>query len=406
MQKKSDIKMFLSWILWLMAPSVYLLFRMNIVTVNNVDINILGQMEWFDLIDEVITTAFVTPLYFLLKGRNSKNNGFSFALSFGVYFLFTVIISLYIGNISEFMNVRYAKEYLLIQSVSMLISFIVTFVMLLFMIYENYKCIVIFTGIKLVSLTMFDFLLIPVYKDLGAAYSEIIVNTIIAAALMVIVISKKYISFAFCESGFLRSWAKKGSFSALQIFLDNFIYAMIVCRMVNAVLESGNYWVANNFIWGWLLVPVMALVQVIQKNALEKITFSNVWKYAVGIVLFWIITVPFWRFFIHNAMGIDNYGDILNILYILVPYYLCYIASAVPDAWFISKGKTLYLFINSFIVNIGYYGIMYILFRRGVFALNIEFIIHLFGLGMAVHMVVSGVLYFYEKSKKIQKKNI
>ena len=65
MQKKKDIKNFFALCLWMLIPSVYLLIRMNIVSVHNVDINILGQMEWFDLIDEIITTAyFKYTLYF------------------------------------------------------------------------------------------------------------------------------------------------------------------------------------------------------------------------------------------------------------------------------------------------------------------------------------------------------
>ncbi|MDE6700017.1 MAG: hypothetical protein K2K10_03245, partial [Acetatifactor sp.] len=172
MQKKSDIKTFLSLCLWMLVPFVYLLIRMNIVSVNNVDINILGQMEWFDLIDEIITTAFITPLYYLLKDKDSRKNGFSFIVSFGVYFLFTVIISLYIGNISAFMNAEYAKEYLLLQSVSMLIAFIGVFVNLLFLIYDKYNFIVWVAEVKILLLSIFDYLLIHVFKDLGASYSE------------------------------------------------------------------------------------------------------------------------------------------------------------------------------------------------------------------------------------------
>lgn len=402
MEKKNDIKTFFSLILWMLIPSVYLLVRMNIASVNSVNINILGQMEWFDLIDEIITTAFITPLYYLLKDKNSGKNGFTFAFSFGVYFLFTIIISLYIGNISAFMKAEYAKEYLLLQSVSMLIAFIGTFVNLLFVIYEEYKLIVLFTVIKLFLLSLFDFLLIPVFKDLGASYSEIIVNTVIGVLSVIVIIKKKYISFRAGNKDFLYSWAKIGAFSGLQIFLDNFIYAFIVCRMVNAVFESGNYWVANNLIWGWLLVPISCLVQIIQKNLLKTITFKNVWKYVCVIVCLWIITIPFWKFFIHNIMGISNDRDILNILYVLVPYYVFYIIAAVIDAWFISKGKTIYLFINSVIVNIVYYGIMYGLFKAGAFTLNIYFIINLFGIGMAVHMFISILLYLVETRKTVR----
>lgn len=399
MQKKSDIKNLISLILWTLMPSVYLLIRMNIVSVNQVDMNILGQMEWFDLIDEIIATAFITPLYYLLKNKEPQKNGFSFAVSFGIYFLFTIVLSVYIGSISAFMSAEYAERYLLMQSVSMLIAFIGTFVILLFLIYERYDYIIFLTVTKLLALSLCDYLLIPVYKDLGAAYSEIIVNTLIAFVALFLVRKKKYVSFAVCNKEFLLSWFRIGSFSGLQIFLDNFIYAVIVCRMVNAVLESGNYWVANNFIWGWLLVPVTCLVQMIQKNALEKITFHNTWKYVLAVLCVWGITMPFWGIFIHHVMAVGNYEEILYILRILVPYYLCYIAAAVIDAWFVSKGKTSCLFINSIIVNIVYYGVMYALFQAGVFALDINFIIQLFGLGMVIHMFVSGGLYFREVRK-------
>ncbi len=396
MQKKNDIKIFLSLILWMLIPSVYLLIRTNIVSVNHIDINILGQMEWFDLIDEIIRTAFITPLYYLLKDKNSKKNGFSFILSFGVYFLFTVIISLYIGNISAFMNAEYAKEYLFLQSISMLIAFVGVFVNLLFIIYGYYKFIVLFTVIKIILLSVFDYVLIPIFKDLGASYSEIIVNIIIAILSIIFIVKNKYMSFAVWDKEFFCSWMKIGAFCGLQIFLDNFIYAFIVCRMVNAVFESGNYWIANNFIWGWLLIPITCMVQIIQKNSLKSVTFHQVWKYAGVIVCVWIITAPFWQFFIHNIMGVNNDKDILKILYVLVPYYICYIIAAMIDAWLVSKGKTIYLFINSVIVNIVYYGIMYILFKINIFDLNIYFIIHLFGVGMIVHMVISILFYLKE----------
>lgn len=64
---KNDLKLIFSLMVWMIIPSIYLLIRMNIVAVNSVDINILGQMEWFDLIDEVITTVLVVPLYSLLS---------------------------------------------------------------------------------------------------------------------------------------------------------------------------------------------------------------------------------------------------------------------------------------------------------------------------------------------------
>ena len=50
--EKKDYKLFLSLFLWMLIPSIYNVIRMGIISINQVDINILGQMEWFDLMDE------------------------------------------------------------------------------------------------------------------------------------------------------------------------------------------------------------------------------------------------------------------------------------------------------------------------------------------------------------------
>ena len=176
----------------------------------------------------------------------------------------------------------------------------------------------------------------------------------------------------------------------------------MVCKMVNAVAESGNYWVANNFIWGWLLVPVSCMAEIIKKNNLEKLTFKNTWVYALGIAGLWIITIPGWRWFITNAMAVDATA-VLNIVYPALGFYFAYIASAFIDAWFISKGKTIYIMINSMFGNLVYYGIVYILFKQGVFTQNMGFVIMMFGCGLLVHLLVSIGLYLFENEKIFKK---
>lgn len=87
MQTKKDLRNLLALILWSLVPSVYLLIRMGIVSISNVDINILGQMEWFDLIDEIIVTTLTMPLYFILKSDKTDKyrNGSALVISFGIY---------------------------------------------------------------------------------------------------------------------------------------------------------------------------------------------------------------------------------------------------------------------------------------------------------------------------------
>ncbi|MBR0312092.1 MAG: hypothetical protein IJQ98_06860 [Oscillospiraceae bacterium] len=104
MQNKNDWKLFAALTAWALLPSVYLLVRMHIVAANSVDINILGQMEWFDLIDEVLVTTLTVPLYSLLKPKNAgasaARNTVAFLLSFCVYSLFAVFVALHVGSIA------------------------------------------------------------------------------------------------------------------------------------------------------------------------------------------------------------------------------------------------------------------------------------------------------------------
>lgn len=400
---KKDFKLFLSLTLWALAPSIYMLIRMNIVSINSVDINILGQMEWFDLIDEIIVTTLTVPLYFLLKPEKSSSlkNGLAFLISFGIYAAFTIATALKVGTIAEFMNASSATQYLFLESFSMLISYVSAFMIILFTLNDDHKTVGTLIIFKLVLLALFDYIFISKFRDIGASYSEIIVHAAIAIVSLALAIYRKYIAFGKCEISWIKDWGKIGTFSGIQIFLDNFIYAIMICKMVNAVAESGNYWVANNFIWGWLLVPVNCLAEIVKKNNLEKLTMKNTWRFAIAIGALWIITMPLWNWFISRPMA-SNSTAILSIVFPAIPFYFAFIPSVLIDAWFISKGKTVYTMINSIACNIGYYGILFILFQKGVFTANMNFIILMFGFGLVFHLLVSILLYQLEQKKAKQ----
>lgn len=396
---KKDFKLYGSLILYALLPSVYLLIRMQIVAVSGVDINIMGQIEWFDLIDEVLVTALTVPLYFLLKPDKEKTapdkNCAAFLASFAVYTAFTIVVMMKIGSIAKFMNAENAVQYLFMQALSMLAGFVGTFMVMIFTLNDDDKLVRRLLVSRLCLQVVADWIFISSFKDVGAAYAEIAVNAVIGLIAVLSAYSKGYLKFAMPGKTFLKDWCKIGAFAGIQIFLDNFIYAVMVCKMVNAVSESGNYWVANNFIWGWLLVPVTCLVEVIKKNDKIRLTMKNCWRYLIMIFAVSLITMPRWKSFISGPMASDG-NVIMKIVLPLVPFYITYMISAVIDGWFVSHGRTIYNAINSLIVNVGYYGIIYLAFKRGMFAENMMFIIGMFGCGMLVHMAASILMYRLE----------
>lgn len=397
--EKKDFKLYGSLLLYALLPSIYLLIRMQIISINSVDINIMGQLEWFDLIDEILVTVLTVPLYFLLKpDKSSDKNISAFLISLGIYTFFTIIIMTRISTIADFMQVSNAVPYLFMQALSMLSGFIGTFMIMIFTLNSNDKLVRQTLVCRLALQVLADWFLISMFKDVGAAYAEIVVNTFVGLFTVCLAYKKGYLHFHKPDKKFLVDWSKIGVFSGVQIFLDNFIYAIMICKMVNAVSESGNYWVANNFIWGWLLIPVSCLVEVVKKNDEKELKMKNCWKYLAGILLLWIVSMPFWKVFINGPMA-SNGKEIVRIVYPLIPFYVTYLISAVIDGWFISKGKTLYNAINSVIVNIGYYGIVYVLFKQGIFEMNMNFIVMMFGFGMVVHMIGSIIMYRWELKK-------
>ena len=116
------------------------------------------------------------------------------------------------------------------------------------------------------------------------------------------------------------------------------------------------------------------------------------------IVLVWIASIPLWGVMFRDVIGAEDTETILGILYKLVPFYVAYALSTVFQAVLTSIGRTDYLFMESAFVNLVYYGIMYGLFRAGVFEASMDFIIMLFGFGMVLCVMLD--VGFYLRPKK------
>ena len=166
----------------------------------------------------------------------------------------------------------------------------------------------------------------------------------------------------------------------------------MIVRMVNAVSESGNYWVSNNFIWGWLLIPITCLGEIIRKDAGAdgyNLKQKNYYSIILFVLIVWFSLIPTYQWFFGTVEGIENPGRIFEIVVKNLGFYVAYALSQVPDAIFVGMGKTKYNAINSLICNIVYYGIWFILYQTKVVTMSMDMIIVMFGCGNIVHLAVS-----------------
>lgn len=407
--KKFNWRLFAALCVLALVPAIYQTIKTFIISSNgqSAAFDIIGQMEWFDLINETLQAFLIIPLYSILN-KIFKSDKANFAkctfktgfITFVIYTVFSIGVLIYgivlikAMNLNE-LDIPVVNNYLQLETVAFMIGIVVSFVNVVFVVIGKDTNVYIFLLINIALSSIADFALIPNLGIYGIAISNIIVNTILAIASFVLLYAQKYIKFCWFHKSdlpLLKEWGKVGVFSGIQQFIDNFFYAIMICKMVNMVAEQGNYWIANNFIWGWLLIPVTALTEVIRrdcKDGYRQLRQFNYYCIAVVIIVVWAITIPLWTPFYHYAENLQNANDIFIITIKLTPFYIAYIGCAIIDNIFIGLGKTIYIAINSLIINFVYYGIFYILYVTNTITFTMNVIILMFGLGMVVHLAVS-----------------
>ena len=159
---------------------------------------------------------------------------------------------------------------------------------------------------KTVLTILGDLFLISNFGVNGIAYSNIAVSSVCVVICLTVVFREKLaaVSFRFDKS-FIKDYLRIGLFGGAQILLDNVVYFAIVCKMVNAVAQQGNYWTANNIIWGLMLIPISALGEIIKKDCRDKLTATKMKQYHTVIIVtvfVWLCFIPLLNPFLQNVI--------------------------------------------------------------------------------------------------------
>ena len=405
--KTFDWKMYVALILLALVPAIYQTVVTRLITsfTSPGSLDIVGQMEWFDLIDETICAFLIVPMYSVLSKAYKKEGFPKIVFKLGLivvvlYALFSLGTFFYGIHLVSFMNpseidVGAAYRYLSLETVAFMIGIIFSFASVVFLVIDKARYMYAFLIAKILLSLLSDFALIPNMGIDGIAVSNIIANFImggLSIGLLIYIKQLKPGKYFKEDLPHLKDWGRIGLFAGGQQFLDNIIYALMICRMVNAVSESGNYWVSNNFIWGWLLIPIACLAEIIRKDAGAngyKLKQINYYSITTLVLILWFALIPSYQWFFGTVEGIENSARIFEIVLKNLGFYIFYALSQIPDAIFVGMGKTKYNAVNSLFCNIVYYGIWFILYKTGVVIMSMDMIIVMFGVGNIVHWCVS-----------------
>ena len=417
--KRIDHRLFIALLFMGLCPTVYTTLRTFFLGTlpGEWSYSIAGQLSWINLIYEVINEAIILPLYFFMGSALMDKKAFAnrirsgLLVSFGVYAVCSVLVATFINPLLQFMAVstdiiEESAAYIRIECVANVFGILYSFLLVALVSIGKDKLVYIMTGAKLVMCIILDTMLVSnlsVSMKLGvngigiSNYISNLLRFVIAFALIqgcgYPLWSKERLSF-----DWMKDFFKIGGISGLESFVRNVAYMLMVSRMVNMVGEQGTYWVANNFIWGWLLLPITQLAELIKQETAkdEKAVRENTLGYffiTTVTCLLWIVLIPAYKPFMRYVLGFDDVEKLFGLVMVLLGFYVLYAYQNIFDATFYGRGKTEYMLLESVVTNSIYYGLFFVLFLTGVWTPTLIGIALMFGGGNAFDSIVSYLVY-------------
>ena len=424
-----NYKLYFALLVLGLCPTIYTTVRVFFLGFlpSEYSFSIAGQLSWVNLLYEIINEAIILPLFFFVGKVATDKKEFTnrvktgLLMSISVYLVLSVVIVSFARPLLEFMATDKAiidasATYIRIESIANVFLILSQFVLVALVTLNNSKYLYILTFARLVLSIVCDTFLVsslPISLNLGIngiGYSNIFVNIVLLFIALILLAKEKINIFSKAKMSFV--WAKEfikvGGISGVESLVRNVAYMLMISRMVNIVGEQGTYWVANNFIWGWLLLPILQLSELIkQETATNK---DNIRKNCGGyfclttiICLLWFITIPLWKPFMSNVLQFTEVDKLFNLVMVLVGFYVLYAFQNVFDSIFYGLGKTYYMLFESVVTNTIYYGTTYLLYLFGFWEPSLIEIALLFGFGNAFDAIVSmGAFGFLLKKMKIK----
>ena len=424
--KNLNWKLFISLLVMGLCPTIYTTLRVFFLGQLPGDwvFSIAGQLSWVNLLYEILDEAIILPLYFFMgKAINNKNDYTNriktgLIISFSVYAVCSIFI---IGFTNPLLSIMATSKdiisasviYIRIESIANIFILLSNFILICLITLGKSRYVYILTAAKLILSIVFDTFLVStlnISANLGVngiGYSNIIVNIILFAVSVVLLSKEGYKIFNKEKLSF--TWAKEfvkiGGISGLESLVRNIAYMLMISRMVNMVNEQGTYWVANSFIWGWLLLPINQLGELIKHEVStdEKAIKNNTLGYfavTAIVCLVWFITIPGWKGFMANLLQFSDVDKLYSLVMMLLGFYVLYALQNVFDCEFYGLGKTNYMLFESIVTNSIYYGIAFALYLTGKWTPTLISIALLFGIGNAFDSIVSGGAFAYLLKKK------
>lgn len=433
--KHINWKLYFPILLMLLLPVIYRTLRINYLGNLPIDwgYNIASQISWVNILYEVLQEGLILPLFFII-GKTIKNKietsnkiKTSIIFVFGIHIIVGILLAIFISPILVLAGQKQdiiiaSASYIRLEIIAITISIIYKLFGVVFILLGKNKLLYITTGIQMLLSIFTDTFFISAFHfslNLGVngiAIGNIIVSIVLCIFSLIALQRLHIIQDSKLDFAWLKSWLKIGWKSGLESFVRNAAFFFMILRLINQIEKQGDYWVANNFVWGWLLLPILALGDLIKTDIG---TSKNMYKeqnnktgayvsFTILVAVFWLITIPFWKWFLIHIMGssVESVNTIVSIVYIQTPFYIIFAFNNIIDSIFYGLGRTDLMLYQSIIINGGFYTFMLLLYIGGWFVPTLFLIAIMFGVGMALDSIVTFIMYLHIRKKYLNQEQI
>ena len=419
-------RLYLTLIFRYALPTIYLTVRVFLLGSLPSDsaVNIASQMAWVNILLEVFEEALLQPLYHCFGSeiiiadevslKNKVKTGFMVCTV--VYIAFSSITAASARVLVQVMGQRKDLEcttvdYIRLQLCGIVAAGLGKYFMLLLVVMEENKHLLVALTIQMLFSVLFDIILVSQLSIswnlgiMGIAISTVATAIIVLAYTLIICWRKVGMKCSDicskCDFSWFKRWTRVGVFSAADSLIRNVVYLVVVLRAMNLLKEQDSYWITNNFIWSWLLMPVLPLAELLKQDVSSRQTLPH-WKFkmtaylviSLAIIGIWAVTIPAWKSFITTVLKASN-PDLVNGLALqLLPCYMFSIINSLFSAVFYARGRTELLTIGTIFVSLLLIT-LFLMMTFNILAASVKLVAWIFGGGLIAGSLVSGIQFLW-----------
>ena len=411
-----NFRLWLSLLAMLMLPSLYTTLRVFFLNTapDTSSVSIASQSVWLGLVYEVLSEALLMPLYFIfgrvVQQRMVLQQRVSVAVvaSLLLYGVTTLVIWLFAEPLIQSLQQtevqsQVATRFIRLEALSLMAGAFSDIVLVVLTTLAMHRWIVMLLIARTVLTAVGDMSLVSQFPwslqlgVIGVGVSNLAVNTLLLVFTWGMLRRLGLLAWRMpADTGYiwLAQWLKVASYCGLEAALRNVVYAWVILRLINATGAASLYWNANQILWAWLLLPILALGQLVRRDAANSQGRIAERYRTYGFVLLvclagWLALWPTLDWFIVHVLGVADPAPLRELLSWLLPFYAVFSVTFLLQNYLYGMGRTDLIFHQSIGVNVFYYGSAMWLVASGYVSAELPDIVHIFGIGMCLSLFIT-----------------